>query len=45
MWLGAKANSKDTPSWHEATNGPYSNGFWKAMDSELETLEKLKPGQ
>ena len=45
MWLGAKANNKDTPSRHEATNRPYSDGFWKAMNSELETLERLKPGQ
>ena len=38
MWLGAKANNED----HEATNGPHSEGFWKAMDSELETLERIK---
>ena len=35
MWLGAKANNEDTPTWNEATNGPHSKGFWKAMDTEL----------
>ena len=41
MWLGAKANNDDTPTWHEATNGPHSEGFWKAMNTELETLERI----
>ena len=41
MWLGAKANNKDTPTWNEATNGPHFEGFWKAMDTELTTLERI----
>ena len=42
MWLGAKANNKYNPNWHKDTNGTPSKGFWRAMDSELETLERTK---
>ena len=41
MRLGTKVNNEDTPTWHEATNGPHSKGFWKAMDTELTTLERM----
>jgi hypothetical protein len=42
--LAAKAMSmdEDTPTFEEATNGPYADEFWNAMDQELETLESMK---
>ena len=40
LLLSAKANAEDNPTWNEATNGPMSDGFWKAMDIELETLTR-----
>ena len=42
MWLNMKANQEDTPPWHEATTGPYNDGLWKAMEAELETLERIE---
>ena len=36
--LVAKATSEDTPSWKEAMNGPYTNGYWDAMTKEVEIL-------
>ena len=42
MWLNTKSNQKDTPLWHEATTGPHNDGFWKAMESELETIERIE---
>ena len=38
--LAAKSNSEDIPRWHEAMNGPDSEGFYKAMQDEIETLEE-----
>ena len=40
LFLSTKANAEDNPSWSEATNGLMSKGFWKAMDTELETLTR-----
>ena len=42
MWLNAKNNHEDIPTWHKATTGPHRDGFWKAMKTELETLERIK---
>ena len=42
MWLNMKANQEDVPSWHEATMGPYKDGFWEAMETELNTLERIE---
>ena len=39
MILAAKANSEDTPSWHEAMNGPLREGYWKAAETEYEALQ------
>ena len=39
MILAAKANSEDTPSWHEAMNGPLRGGYWKAAETEYEVLQ------
>jgi hypothetical protein len=36
--LTMKANSMDTPNWHQAMNGLDSDGYWQAMELELETL-------
>jgi hypothetical protein len=33
-----KVNSMDTPNWHQAMNGVESDGYWQAMELELETL-------
>ena len=37
--LAAKSNSKDIPNFQEALNGPDGEGFYKAMEDEMETLE------
>ena len=36
--LAAKASDKDSPKWFDATNGKNSEGFWKAMGTEINTL-------
>ena len=36
--LSMKANSADTPNWHQAMNGPLSEGYMEAMDKEISTL-------
>ena len=42
MAFAAKANSDDTPRWHEAMNGPDEVGFRKAMAAEIAQLESMK---
>ena len=37
--LAAKANDADTPNWNQAMNGPNAEGFWKACEKELDTLQ------
>jgi len=39
MALSSKANSTDNPNWHEAMNGPYKDGYLKAMETEISTLQ------
>jgi len=39
MILGAKANSEDTPTWEQAMNGPDRDGYWKACQKEVDTLQ------
>jgi hypothetical protein len=36
--LATKANAEDVPSWDEAMNGPMAAGFWKACETEINTL-------
>jgi hypothetical protein len=36
--LSTKANLEDNPSWNEAMNGPFSQGFRKACQVEFDTL-------
>jgi hypothetical protein len=36
--LTMKANAMDTPNWNQAMNGLESDGYWQAMELELETL-------
>ena len=36
--LAAKANDADSPTFHEATTGRDSDGFWDAMDLEIRQL-------
>ena len=38
--LAVKANSEDTPNWYQAMNGPLADGYWKAMETEITTLEE-----
>ena len=38
MAFAAKANDADTPTWNEAMNGPFAEGFWEACKKELTTL-------
>lgn len=33
----------DTPMYHEAINGPDSEGFYEAMKSEIDTLDTMQP--
>jgi hypothetical protein len=40
MILGAKANSTDNPDWHSTMNGPDKVGYWKACETEINTLTK-----
>ena len=40
LLLSVKANAEDNPTWNKATNGPVSEGFWKAMDIELDILTR-----
>ena len=39
--LAAKASDADSPKWFEATKGDNSDGFWKAMFTETNTLLKM----
>jgi hypothetical protein len=41
MALAAKANDADTPTWNEAMNGPFAEGFWEACRKEIDTLLKM----
>jgi hypothetical protein len=38
--LATKANAEDHPTWNEAMNGPYANGFWEACKIEYNKLVK-----
>ena len=39
--LKAKADDADNPTWEEAMNGPFREGFWEACEKELAQLEKM----
>ena len=39
----AKANAEDTPNYYQAMNGPDAEGFYKAMQDEMESLESMDP--
>ena len=41
LMLQAKMNDEDSPNFEQATNGPYREQFWKAMEVELNTLKKM----
>ncbi len=41
--FAAKADSEDTMNYHQAMNSPDADGFYKAMEAELEQLESLGP--
>jgi hypothetical protein len=38
LYLSAKANSADNPTWNEAMNGPDKAGYWEACRKEIATL-------
>jgi Reverse transcriptase (RNA-dependent DNA polymerase) len=40
MALAGKARDPDIPSTREALSGPHAEHFWKAMDSEIDCLQK-----
>jgi len=42
MIFGAKANTKDTPTWEQAMNGPDHEGYWKVCQKEISTLQDDK---
>ena len=35
-----KANLEDNPTWNQAMNGIHASGYWKAMEVELDALNK-----
>ena len=41
LLLQAKMVDEDSPTFKEATNGPYREQFWEAMKVELNTLVKM----
>ncbi|MHA7927723.1 MAG: hypothetical protein ACX936_21195, partial [Marinobacter sp.] len=41
LLLSTKANAEDNPSWDEAMNGPLADGYMKAAETEIETLEQM----
>ncbi len=42
MALATKANSDDNPNWDQAMSGPDRAGYWKACETELDTLQNKK---
>jgi hypothetical protein len=40
--LATKANAEDNPTWSDAMNGPYSQGFRKACQLEIDTLINME---
>ena len=41
LFLTAKANAADNPTWNEAMNGPNHDGCWEAMEKEIQTLQDV----
>ena len=41
--FAAKANNEDTPNFHQAMNGPDAEGYYEAMEKEMEQLEEKNP--
>lgn len=41
LTLSVKANAEDNPRWEEALNGPDAEGYWQAMEAELDALCKM----
>ena len=41
LLLATKANAADNPNWHHAMNGPDAEGYWKACETEINTLERM----
>ena len=39
--FAAKANADDNPNFHQAMNGPDSEGFYEAMKEEMDQLESM----
>ena len=39
--FASRANAEDTLRWNDALHGQNTEGFWKAIFSEIETLNKL----
>jgi hypothetical protein len=39
MILASLANVSDNPNFNQATNGPDADGYWEAMDTEMDTLQ------
>jgi Reverse transcriptase (RNA-dependent DNA polymerase) len=42
LLLSAKANFEDHPTCDQAMNGPDREGYWQAMEKELETFQNDK---
>jgi hypothetical protein len=40
--LATQANAEDNPSWEQAMSGPERAGYWKACETELNTLKEEK---
>ena len=40
--LATQANAEDNPSWEQAMSGPDRAGYWKACETEINTLQNEK---
>jgi hypothetical protein len=41
--FAAKVNNEDTPNYHQAMNGPDAEGYYEAMQKEMDQLEEEDP--
>ena len=41
LLLATRANMSDNPNWYQAMNGPDADGYWEAMELEINTLIDL----
>ena len=42
LMLAARVNDEDNPTFEQATNGPHREKFRDAMETEINTLKRMK---